>query len=157
MAFIRALSRFLERICIFFTIGTVVFLAAGSTISENITRDADGYAVFGTKVILFGAILLFSAFLSLAIGIASAMKTDMIFKVLVNFAVTYIGVYVSFFVLLGKYSLLGSFMYLSFVFIIIYAAICAVYLALRSLVSRVKNSGEEYKKLYDNLDGKKEK
>ncbi len=157
MTFLRGLSDFLKRVCIFFTLGTLGFLAAGSMIENNITRDADGFAVFGTRIILFGAILCFSAFLSLAVTVATAMKTDMIFKVLANFAVTYIGVYVSFFVLLGRYSLLGSFMYVSFIFIIAYAAICAVYLIFRGLAARVRNDGKDYKKLYADLGDKKEK
>lgn len=48
-------------------------------------------------------------------------------------------------------------MYVSFIFIIAYAAICAVYLIFRGLAARVRNDGKDYKKLYADLGDKKEK
>ena len=153
---LREISEFIKRTCVFFTVGTLAFLIAGTAFSGDVATGEDGFAYIYTKLILFGALLCFSAFVSLAVSVSSAVSFDIIFKVLINFAICYVGFYVSFFVLLGNFSLLGQFAYMSFIFFVAYAVICAVYLIIRGIRSKFENENSSYTELYSELDENKQ-
>lgn len=152
MMILKEISDFVKRTCVFFTVGILGFVLAGVCFSGDVAVGEDGFSYIYTRLVLFGAVLCFSAFLSLAIAVSSYMRASAIFKVIVNFLITYVGFYVSFFVLQGKFSLLGEFMYVSFVFVIAYAVVCAVVLAVKGFAARMTNENSDYKSVYNELE-----
>lgn len=147
MSFLKSLCRFIMLMCLFFVIGISAVLIIGA-LNDKIVVDADGAVGMFINLLTFASFACFSAFLSLAFCVSKALTIDTLFKVLIHFAISYVGFYVSFFAITGNYSLLGSFIYLSFAYIICYAVICAIVFAIKGLSDRIANSSKDYKEIY---------
>ncbi len=138
--FLSLAGKFYSVTAIFFLPLVLLFSAVGNSVSMS-------KSVFSTMSLL----LFFSALMSLDFIICKSLKINVIFKRTIHFILAYLSFFLAFFVVPKKISELYSLVVMTLVFVLAYALIGGIKIAVCGLLTR-KEQDENYKKVYDTAE-----
>ena len=127
---------------LYFTVVTLLLYIIGAAVSDGASNMIP---TLRTILIIFG----FSLVFNLANMILTAKKLHISLRITLHFVITALAFYILF-INASDYNVNGSFtIVLLLIYTVVYAAICAVVLAVRSASRKTKIESSEYRPIYD--------